>query len=120
MFRQLRRRRHARIVYRERSSKVIAKRKAIAITLALVALGYAGAAVSYSYLIGLNIDFPYLCPACPEILSLGSPTGKFIGRTIGLGTANAAVLTGVGWLLIGIGFGLKHLFSPPSVGLRDE
>lgn len=45
---------------------------AMAITLSFMALG-SGAAVSYSYLIGLNIHFPFLCPVCPQILSLGPP-----------------------------------------------
>ena len=62
------------------------KRKALAITLSFIALGHTGAAVSYAYLTGLRADFPYLCPACPDIFSLGSPLGKFIGRTIALGT----------------------------------
>jgi hypothetical protein len=44
----------------------------------------------------------------PEIISLGPPIGKFIGRTIALGTLNAALLTGVGWSLIGIVLGLKR------------
>ena len=63
---------------------------------------------SYCYLIGLNIDFPYLCPVCPEILSLGSPIGKFIRRTIAIGTINAAVVAAVGWLLTGIVVALKE------------
>jgi hypothetical protein len=90
---------------------MMTKRKVVAITLTFIALGYVGAAVSYSYLIGLNIDFPYLCPVCPEIVSFGSPTGKFIGRTVGLGTLNAIVLAAAGWLLIATIAGMKKLFS---------
>jgi len=96
---------------RPRSSEVITKRRALAITLTLVALGYGGAAVSYSYLLGLNMDFPYLCPVCPDIFSLGSPTGKFIAWTIALGTLNAGLVTVVGWSLVGIVLGLKSFFS---------
>ncbi|HZR65027.1 MAG TPA: hypothetical protein VFA85_07760 [Terriglobales bacterium] len=101
-----------------RSFTVMTKRKAAAISMILVALGYSGAALSYSYLIGLHIEFPYACPVCPEIFSLGSPTGKFIGRTIVLGTLNAALLAAVGWLLVGIGFRLNRLFRriPPDLG----
>jgi hypothetical protein len=88
---------------------MISKHKA-AVALALVALGYTGAAIYYSYLLGFNLDFPYLCPVCPEILSLGSPLSKFIWRTIALGTFNAVLFTTVGWTLVGIAFGLKHLF----------
>ncbi len=83
------------------------------VTLALVALGYIGAAICYSYLLGLK-DFPYLCPVCPEIFSLGSPLPKFIWWTIALGTLNALLFATVGWMLVGITFGLKHLFSARS------
>jgi hypothetical protein len=79
------------------------KCKALAITLSFIALGYTGAAVSYAYLIGLNANFPYLCPVCPDIFSLGSPFGKFIERMIALGTVNAALFIAVGWSLIGMG-----------------
>jgi hypothetical protein len=89
------------------------RRKAIAITLSFIALAYTGAAVSYAYLIGLNVDFPYLCPVCPDIFSVGPPLGKFIGRTITLGTVNAALFSAVGWSLIGMALGLKHFFSDP-------
>jgi hypothetical protein len=97
-----------------RSSNVITKRGAEGITLILIAFGYTGAALSYSHLIGLNLDFPYLCPVCPHIDSLGPSLGKFIGRTIALGTVNAAVLAVGGWVLIGIVVGLKSLFLPRS------
>lgn len=86
------------------------KRKALAITLSFVALGYTGAAIFYAYLIGLNADFPYLCPVCPDIFSLGSPLGNFIGRTVALGTVNAALFTAVGWSVIGMALGLKSFF----------
>jgi hypothetical protein len=89
---------------------MVSKHKA-AVTLALIALGYTGAAINYSYLLGLNVDFPYLCPICPEILSLGSPLSKFLWRTVALGTLNAGLFTAVGWTLVGIAFGLKRLFS---------
>ena len=77
-------------------------------------LGYTGAAVSYSYLLGLNLDFPFLCPVCLEIVSLGSPTEKFIGRTIAVGTVNAALITSAGWVLIVIAFGLRDFLSSLS------
>jgi hypothetical protein len=102
-----------------RSLNVMTKRKALAITLSFIALGYAGAAVPYAYLIGLQADFPYLCPVCPDIFSLGSPLGKFIGRTIALGTVNAALFTAVEWSLIGMALGLKRFFSDP-IDLHDE
>jgi hypothetical protein len=56
---------------------VITKRKAITVTLMLMAVGYTGAAISYSYLMGSNLDFPYLCPLCPEIFPIGPPLGQF-------------------------------------------
>lgn len=86
----------------------------MAITVTFVALGYMGAAATYSYLIGLNIDSRFLCPVCPEIISFGPPTEKFIRRTIVLGTVNAAVVASAGWLLIGIAFGLRNLFPSRS------
>lgn len=95
------------------------KRKAVAITLALTALGFAGAAVFYSYLIGLNTDFPYLCPVCPDIVSVGPPTAKFVRRTIVSGTGNAIMFINAGWLLIGMVFGLKSLWDC-SVDRHDE
>jgi hypothetical protein len=87
------------------------KRKAIAATLVLLALGYAGAATSYSYLLGLSIDFPYVCPVCPNIDSFGSPLSKFIWRTITLGTLNAVLFAAFPWTLIGIAFAVKRFFS---------
>jgi len=89
------------------------KRKARAITLSFVALGHTGAAVSYAYVMGVNADFPYLCPVCPDVVSLGSPLGKFIGRTIAMGTVNAALSISVGWSLIGMAVGLKRFFFQP-------
>ena len=93
---------------------VITKHNAVAITLTFMALGYVGAAFSYIHLIGLNIDFRYLCPVCPEILSLGSPIEKFIRRTVALGTINAAGLAAVWWSLIGIVTSLNSFFSGRS------
>jgi hypothetical protein len=98
----------------------MAKRKAVAITLTLIAFGYAGAAVFYSYLIGPNLNFPYLCPVCPEILSLGSPLGKFIGRTIALGTVNAIVLAAGGWGIIAVFVGLNTLVHRQGGDLHHE
>jgi len=89
------------------------KRKAIAATLVLLALGYAGAATFYSYLLGLSIDVQYVCPVCPNIDSFGSPLSKFIWRTITLGTLNAVLFATVAWTLIGIVFGVKRSFSSP-------
>jgi hypothetical protein len=90
---------------------MILKHKAIPATLVLLALGYAGAATFYSYLLGLSIDFPNVCPVCPNIDSFGSPTSKFIWRTITLGTLNAVLFATVAWTLIGIAFAVKRFFS---------
>jgi hypothetical protein len=87
------------------------KRKAISITLTLVALGYTGAAISFSYLVGLNLNFPYLCPLCPEIFTIGMPLAHFLWLTLLFGTANAALLATAGWALIGLVLGLKRLLS---------
>jgi hypothetical protein len=90
---------------------MIVKHKAIVVTLALVAFGYAGSAASYSYLLGSSIDFPYLCPVCPNIISLGSPVSKFVWRAIVLGTINALFFIIVGWTFIGVVCGFKYVFS---------
>jgi hypothetical protein len=87
------------------------KHRAITVTLALLAFGYIGAGAFYSYLLGLSLDFPYVCPVCPNIDSLGTPLPKFIERTIALGTLNAALFAAVGWMLIGIVLGLKRVAS---------
>jgi len=82
-----------------------------AITLALLPLGYFGAAISYSYLLGSKIDFPYLCPVCPNIDSIGSPLSKFIWRTISMGTLNAVLFVTIFWTIIALAAGLKGLIS---------
>ncbi len=86
------------------------KNQAVAIASTLIAVGYAGAAVIYSDLIGLNIDFPNLCPVCPEIFSIGSPLAKFTGQTILFGTLNAILLAAGGWAVIGVVAGLRRLW----------
>lgn len=73
-----------------------------AFTLALAFLGYLGAAIFYSYLIGLNLQTQYACPVCPHILSLGSPLSKFGRRVLGLGTLNAALFVLLGWSFLGV------------------
>ncbi len=75
-------------------------------TLCCIVLGYLGAAMYYSYLIGvnfqaINVDVRYVCPACPNIDSIGSPLAKFIGRTLTLGSINATLFLIVGWLIYG-------------------
>jgi hypothetical protein len=82
-----------------------------AITLSLLALGYIGAAISYTYLLGSEIDFPYLCPACPNIDSVGAPLSKFIWRTISMGTLNAVLFVCIFWMIIALAAGFKRLLS---------
>jgi len=90
------------------------KNQAVAITSILIAVGYAGAAVFYSDLIGLNIDFLNLCPVCPEIFSFGSPLAKFIGQTILFGTLNAILLAAGEWAVIGVVAGLRRFWPCSS------
>ena len=90
------------------------KKQAVAITSTLIAVGYAGAGVFYSDLVGLNFDLPNLCPVCPEIFSLGSPLAKFIGQTILFGTLNAILLAAGGWAVIGVVAGLRCLWPSSS------
>jgi hypothetical protein len=73
--------------------------KKIGFTLALAFLGYLGAAIFYSYLIGLNLQTQYACPVCPHIVGPDSPLSKFVRRVLGLGTLNAALFVFVGWSL---------------------
>jgi len=75
-------------------------RSLIALTLALAVLGYVGAAVFYSYLIGLNWQTPIACPVCPYIISPWE-THKFARRVAMFGTLNAALFVTIGWLFIG-------------------
>ena len=82
-----------------------------AITLVLLALGYFGAAIAYLYLLGSKIDFPYLCPVCPNIDSIGSPLSKFIWRTISLGTLNAMLFVGIFWVILALAAAFKRLIS---------
>lgn len=94
----------------DRSPDMTIRDRAVAITSTLIVFGYAGAAVFYSDLIGVNVDFPFLCPVCPEILSLGSPLAKFIGRTIVFGSLDAILVAAGGWAVIGAVVGLQRLW----------
>jgi hypothetical protein len=73
----------------------------IAFSVAMTFLGYLGAAIFYSYLIGLNLQTQLACPLCPHILSFGSPLSKFVRRVLLGGTLNAAFFMVVGWLFLG-------------------
>jgi len=66
----------------------------------LFGLGYFGAAVFYSYLIGINAQTRIACPVCPCILSSGTPIHKFLSRVLVLGTLNGLLFVLVGWLVI--------------------
>ena len=69
-------------------------------TLFFVGLGYLGAAVFYSYLVGINANIQIVCLVCPHITSSGPPVSKFIYRVLALGTPNALFLLLVGWSII--------------------
>ena len=56
-----------------------------------VGLGYLGAAVFYSYLIGINAQTQIACPVCPHILSSGTPIHKFVTRVLVLGTLKSGM-----------------------------
>jgi len=71
-------------------------------TLFFVALGYFGAAVFYSYLVGINVQTQIACPVCPHIDSLGTPLHKFVSRVSALGTLNALLFVLVGWTVISL------------------
>jgi hypothetical protein len=66
-------------------------------TLFFVALGYFGAAVFYSYLVGINLQIQTACPVCPHIDSLGTHLHKFVSRVMTLGTLNALLFILIGW-----------------------
>ena len=78
------------------------RRSRIALSLTLGFLGYVGAAIFYSYLIGLDWQTPLACPVCPHILSMGEPIHKFIRRVIVLGTMNAVLFMIMGWFFVGM------------------
>ncbi len=69
-------------------------------TLFFLGLGYLGAAVFYSYLVGINANIQIVCLVCPHISSSGPPVTKFIYRVLVLGTLNALFLLLVGWSII--------------------
>jgi len=69
-------------------------------TLLFVGLGYLGAAVFYSYLIGINANIQIFCLVCPHIASSEPPVPKFIQRTILFGTLHALFLLFIGWSII--------------------
>jgi hypothetical protein len=71
-------------------------------TLFFVSLGYLGAAVFYSYLVGINANIQIACPVCPNIDSSGAPIHKFVSRVLVLGALNALFFALVGWLVISI------------------
>lgn len=75
----------------------------IGATLAFAFLGYVGAAVYCSYLIGLNWRTSLTCPLCGGcVLSVGDPFRKFVSRVMVDGTVNAILFIGVGWCLVGM------------------
>ncbi len=79
----------------------MSRRAYVFVFVAVASLGYIGAAVFYSYLIGLNWQTPVACPVCPHILSLGDPLDKFVRRVTKYGTLNAALFLIVWRSLLG-------------------
>jgi hypothetical protein len=69
-------------------------------TLFLVGSGYLGAAIFYSYLVGINANIQIFCLTCPHITSSGPRVPKFIYRSLFFGTLNAFLLLLVGWTTI--------------------
>jgi hypothetical protein len=51
-------------------------------TLFFVGSGYLGAAIFYSYLVGINANIQIFCLTCPHITSSGPPVPKFIYRSL--------------------------------------
>jgi hypothetical protein len=80
-------------------------------TLFFVALGYFGAAVFYSYLVGINVQTQIACPVCPQIDSLGTPLHKFVSRVMTLGTLNALLFVLMGWTFISLARFTKRIAS---------
>jgi hypothetical protein len=80
----------------------------VLLTLVFLFLGYLGAAISYSHLIGFNTTTPFLCPVCPNIDGLGDPIPKFIQRVAVPGTFNALLFMMVGWLLVFMVWRARH------------
>ena len=69
-------------------------------TLLFVGLGYLGAAIFYSYLVGINANRQIFCLVCPDITSSGPPVPKFIHRTLVFGTLHAVFMLLIGWSII--------------------
>ncbi|MGA8153265.1 MAG: hypothetical protein WB952_20095 [Terriglobales bacterium] len=75
------------------------------LTVALAYLGYLGAAVFYSYLIGIRVQTEYLCLFCPHLFVVGdasTPHQKFVHYVLSYGTFNAVLFVAVGWVLFGL------------------
>ena len=70
-------------------------------TIFFAGLGYFGAALFYSYLLGINVQIQIACPVCLYLDNFGgTPLHKFLSRVIPLGTLNAVLFLFIGWLVI--------------------
>lgn len=77
------------------------RKRASLLTLALLFLGYIGAASYYGGLVGLNSpQNSWECPVCLHITQFGDPLEKFVRRVIGVGTLNGLLFVLVGWMLV--------------------
>jgi hypothetical protein len=70
--------------------------------LLLLSLGYLGTAGSYSYLIGVPVQFAIACPVCPNLDGIGNPIDKFTSRILLLGTLNALLFLALGGLVLSL------------------
>ena len=78
------------------------QQRTVVVILVLSALGYLGAGLFYGYLVGLDTQTSLTCPVCPHITSSGTPSQKFLVRTIVLGTLNALFFLCLAWIPLGL------------------
>jgi len=73
------------------------------IAIVLILLSYLSAGIFYWRWGGIPSPVQgHSCPLCPDIDGTGSNLQKFISRTIGMGTINAAILIGSFVLFVGL------------------
>ena len=77
--------------------------------IALIVIGFVGAALFYSPYIGLNAQIGLECVACSHVLSAEEPHIKFVRLTLIGGVLNSAMLLFFGGIIRGLIIGWKKL-----------
>jgi hypothetical protein len=89
----------------------MARRTGLLMSVFLAVLGYVGAAIFYSGLIGYFPGNQWICPVCIHITSSGDPLRKFLHGSIAFGTMNALLFVCAWWLLVALYRAVRRLAS---------